>query len=106
MDIMIWLVLTIIAVFFTVLMLTVEDYVEIKGFGIVIAIVCLIFWLVAGLSAIDLTNTAVAYDGSSVVEYTIHYANSWVIMLFSILAGIFPFLIILKKIPETWEVDK
>jgi len=35
MDIMIWLVLTIIAVFFTVLMLTVEDYVEIKGFGIV-----------------------------------------------------------------------
>jgi len=106
MDILIWIILTICAVFFTILMLTVEDYVEIKGFGIVIAIVCLIFWLVAGLSAIDLSLTTVAFDGSDIVEYTIHYENSWVIMLFNILAGIFPLLIILKKIPETWEVDK
>lgn len=102
MDVLIWIILTICAVFFTILMLTVEDYVEIRGFGIVIAIVCLICWMIAGLSAIDLTNTMVSYDGTDVVEYTIHYANSWVITLFNILAGIFPFLIILKKIPETW----
>ena len=106
MDIMIWIILTICAVFFTILMLTVEDYIEIRGFGIVIAIVCLICWLVAGLSAIDLTNTVAAFDGTEVVEHTIHYENSWVIMLFNILAGIFPFLIILKKIPETWDVGE
>lgn len=107
MDIIIWLILTICAVFFTVLMLTVEDYVEIRGFGIVIAIVCLIFWLVAGLSAIDLTQKSYIFDGSTVSEYTIHYDNSWLILLFDVLAGIFPFLIILKKIPETWPgVDK
>lgn len=106
MDIIIWLILTICAVFFTVLMLTVEDYVEIKGFGLVIAIVCLIFWLVAGLSAIDLTNTVAVFDGSDVVEYTVHYDNSYLILLFYVLAGIFPFIMILKKIPETWDVDE
>lgn len=84
------------------LMLTVEDYIEIRGFGIVIAIVCLIFWLVAGLSAITLTNTVVSFDGSALVEHTITYQNTWPIMFFYVLAGIFPLLIILKKIPETW----
>jgi len=106
MEVIIWLILTICAAFFTVLMLTVEDYVEIKGFGIVIAIVCLIFWLVAGLSAVDLTSTFVGYDGSSIVEHTVHYEYSWLILLFDVVAGIFPFLIILKKIPETWDVDE
>lgn len=106
MDILIWIILTIVAVFFTILMLVVEDFVEIRGFGLVVAIACLVLWLVAGLSAVDLSLTTAVYNGSSFVEHTVHYENSWVILFIHILAGIFPFLIILKKIPETWDVDK
>jgi len=106
MDLIIWIVLTVCSLFFTVLMLTVEEYHDIKGFGLVIAIVCLIFWIVTGLLAINLTSTNIYYDGSTIIEQTVTYADTWPITLFYILAGIFPFLIILKKIPETWEVDK
>jgi len=106
MDILIWIVLTICSIFFTILMLAVEDYIEIKGFGLVIAIVCLIFWLVTGLSAINLTNTFVTIYDTSVTEHVVTYSDTWPIALFFVLAGIFPFLIILKKVPETWDVEE
>lgn len=102
MDILIWIILTICAVFFTILMLTIEDFLEIKGFGLVLAIISLIFWIVAGISAINLTTTNLVLTGGSIQEYTITYPNTWPITFFYILASIFPLIMILKKIPEVW----
>ena len=102
MDILIWIILTICAVFFTILMLTIEDFIEIKGFGIVLAIIALLFWIVAGLSAINLTITNLVVMEGSVQEYTATYPDTWPITLFYILASIFPLIMILKKIPEVW----
>lgn len=102
MDITIWIVLTICAVFFTVLMLSIEDFVEIRGFGLVLAIMSLLFWIVAGIVVVDLSTTYLVLTGGSIQEYTIVYPNTWPIALFYILASIFPFIMILKKIPEVW----
>lgn len=108
MDILIWIVLTICAIFVTVLMLTLEDYAEIKGFGLVLAIVSFTSWVVCGLLAVTLTYTEAVYDATAatIVEYTITYADTWPIAFLFIGISIFPFLIMLKKIPETWPQVK
>ena len=105
MEIIIWMILTILAVFLTLLMVFLEDYQGIYGFGLVISIIALIGWVVAGLAAVDLTETTVIYnpDTSSVEQVTTHHGLSWIITIFYLLLSIFPFLMILKKIPETWE---
>ena len=102
MDIILWIILTICAVFFTVLSITLKDYPDIRGFSLVLAIISLISWIVAGFAAIDLTTTYVVLEGTTIYEYTTHYVNTWPITFFYILASIFPLLLILKQIPEVW----
>lgn len=102
MDILIWIVLTILAVFFTILMLAVEDYGEIKGFGIVLAIVSLLSWIIVGLLAINLTYTSTIVVNGIIVDHTITYPSTWPIAIFYCLFGIFSLLIVLKKIPDVW----
>jgi hypothetical protein len=108
MDVIIWLILTILSVFFTLLMVFLEDYDRIYGFGLVISIVATFGWIVAGLSAIDLTDTTAGYNASSAAMelFVVHYDSSWLITIFYLLLSIFPFLMILKKIPETWKMEK
>jgi hypothetical protein len=102
MDIVIWLILTICAVFFTALMLVIEDFSDIKGFGLVIAIVSLIFWITVGVSSINLSQTFLITTGGTITEQTVYYANTWPLAFFFALASIFSLMMILKKIPETW----
>ena len=102
MDIIIWLILTICATFFTALMLVIEDYTEIKGFGLVLAIVSLIFWIVVSLTSISLSQTYLITAGGVIEERVVTYPNTWPIALFFALASIFSLLMVLKKIPETW----
>jgi hypothetical protein len=106
MDVIIWLVLTALSLFFTLIMIALEDYENIYGFGLVISIISCISWIIAGLSVVDLTSLQYVYIDGVPVEYMIHYSNSWVISIFYILASIFPFLNILKRIPETWKFNK
>jgi len=103
MDIILWIILTICAVFFTVLTITLKDYPDIRGFSLVLAIISLISWIVAGLSAIDLTTTYVVLEeGNTIIEHTTHYADTWPITLFYIFASIFSLLMIIKQIHITW----
>lgn len=108
MEIMVWLILTILAVFFTLLMVFLEDYKNIYGFGLVISIIAFLSWIVAGLAAVDLSETSVMMNPSTYVmtEHTVHYEGSWVITFFYLLLSIFPLLMILKKIPETWKMER
>ena len=102
MDILIWIILTILTVFFTIIMLALEDYGEIKGFGIVLAIVSLLSWLTVGILAINLTYTTTIVVNGNIVDHTITYSDTWPIAFFYCLFGIFSLLMVLKKIPEVW----
>lgn len=107
MDLYIWGTLVIAAILFTVLMLVLEDYAEIRGFGMVLAIISLIFWVVVALTSIDLSTTYVVIVSDAVQEYTVRYPDTWPLALFFALASVFSLIMILKKIPETWpEVAK
>lgn len=108
MDIVIWLVLTFIAIILTFLMIALEDYKSIYGFGLVLSIICLVGWIIAGLSAIDISETTLVFNGTSGVIETqvIYHNNSWIITLFYLMLSIFPLLMILKKIPETWKMKE
>lgn len=102
MDILIWIILTILTVFFTILMLALEDYGEIKGFGLVLAIVSLLSWVIVGILAVNLTYTSSIVVNGSIVDHTITYPDTWPIAFFYCLFGIFSLLMILKKIPDVW----
>lgn len=102
MDILIWVMLVICAIFFTILMLVIEDFSEIKGFGLVLAIASLIFWIVVSLTSITLSQTYLVTISGTVQEQTVTYPNTWPIAFFFALASIFSLLMVLKKIPETW----
>lgn len=102
MDILIWLILTICATFFTALMLVIEDFSEIKGFGLILAIVSLIFWIIVAITSISLSQTYLVTVAGAIQEHTVTYPDTWPIAFFFALASIFSLLMILKKIPETW----
>jgi len=83
-------------------MLALEDYGEIKGFGIVLAIVSLLSWIIVGILAINLTYTSTIVVNGNIIDHTITYPNTWPIAIFYCLLSIFSLLMILKKIPEVW----
>ena len=95
-----------LSAFFTLLTIFIEDYTEIKGFGLVLAVISVVLWLVAGVSAVDLTSTTMSFNGTITEEYIIHYPLSWVISLVYMLISIFPFIMILKSIPDSWKKVK
>lgn len=109
MDVILFILLTFCCVFFTLLTIVLEDYLDIRGFGLVLAIMSVVFWIGTGISAINITSTEVLYDVTigEIVEHTITYDATWPITILFCLASIFPLLLVLKKIPETWPgVDK
>ena len=102
MDIIIWLTLLICAVFFTALMLMIEDFVEIRGFGLLLAIISLIFWIIVAITVISLSQTFIVVINGVVDERIVYYLDTWPLAFFFSLASIFSLIMILKKIPETW----
>lgn len=102
MDILIWIILIVIAVFFTVLMLIIEDYTEIRGFGLVLAIFDFILWAIVGITAIRLSQSFMVVISDVATEQITYYSNTWPLAFLFIFPSFFCVLMVLKKIPETW----
>lgn len=104
MDITISIMLLALSCFFTVLLYFINKDQEIsEAFTITFCIISIAFWIIAGISFVDLSSTYTHVVSDVITEHTVVYANSWLLILpVSMLGSAFPFFLILKKVWETW----
>ena len=113
MELILFIFLTFICLFATVIFLVVrslpereEDSKGWPGMEFIFIVIAAILWISVGISAIDLETTFVYSSGSDYYTYVMEYANTWPITLIYVIISIPHVMLVLFLWPESWKDNK
>jgi hypothetical protein len=98
--------LTFLVLIITILSILIVEMKDIEEFSLILAVMSLVLWISIGIAAISITSTTTTYDGSAIVDHVYTYPDTWIISFVYCMISIFPFLLIIKRVPESWNEKK